>query len=77
MTGETRNQAIIALLDKAVARSPHFVDRQGAIALLRSSINMKLKVTDDRVAKRVALNALVALDRVEEYLGLAEGEDQP
>lgn len=74
LTGEARNQAIIALIDVAVARSPHFIDRQGAVALLRSSINMRLKNTDDKVAKKIALNALAALDGIEEYLGLVEEE---
>ena len=72
LSGETRNQAIIALIDAGMgqAKSPHFIDRQSAIALLRSSVTARLKVTDDKEAKRTALNTLAALDGVEEYLGL-------
>lgn len=72
LTRETRNQAILALIDSAIAKSPHFIDRQGAIALLRASVNAKIKVVSDADEKRTAFRALAAVDMLEEYLRLKD-----
>ena len=74
LTDLSRTEALIALIDAGLRSQtckPAILDRQGAIALLRASVTMRLKATDDKEAKRAALNALLALDGVEEYLGLA------
>jgi hypothetical protein len=75
LSGETRNQAIVALIDAGIERwSPHFLDRQGAIALLRASVRAKLLATDDPHERKVAGNTLISLDWIEEYLGLEKAE---
>lgn len=77
LTNLSRAEALVALIDAGLRSQtckPAILDRQSAIALLRSSVTARLKVTDDKEAKRTALNALAALDGVEEYLGLAKAE---
>jgi hypothetical protein len=43
-------------------------------AALRASVKARIKATDNKEAKKTALNALAALDGVEEYLGLDKTE---
>jgi len=70
ITNESRRHALLAIIDDGIkhSRSTHWLDRQGAIDLLKASITARLKATEDKDAKRIALNALMALDGIEEYL---------
>ena len=72
LTNLSRNEAMIALIDAGLrSQTCHtaIVDRQGAIALLRSSVKARLAATDDQNDRKVACNTLLALDWIEEYLG--------
>jgi len=74
LTNLSRTETLIALIDAGLRSQtchPAIIDRQGAIALLRSSVTMRLKATDDPEVKRVAMNTLLHIDWIEEYLGLA------
>lgn len=73
LTDLSRNEALIALIDAGLRHQtchPAILDRQGAIALLRSSVKARLAATDDPHERKIAGNTLIALDWIEEYLGL-------
>ena len=79
LTDLSRNEALIALIDAGLKHQtchPAILDRQGAIALLRSSVKARLAATDDPHERKIAGNTLIALDWIEEYLGLDKQETE-